>query len=206
MNEQESRRWHPRHMGWSTDILPFFDRVGRELPRGATYVEVGVFLGRSLAFMGELRPDVKLVAIDPWEDVPSRGYDGPGEFDGVIHEAGGLYKAFLEQMMTFSPDVLRRARIVPARSVAGMLSLAEASVDMVFIDGAHDTESVTEDIRAAQRILKPGGLLSGHDFCGENGVMEAVLAILGQPNLEPWADTRHPGWLEGHSTCWWVRT
>jgi hypothetical protein len=109
-------------------------------------------------------------------------------------------------MLTFSPDVLKRVQVIPARSAAGMGTLPVACADMVFIDGAHDTLSVTEDIRAAQRILKPGGLLSGHDFCGQNGVMAAVLALLGEPNLEPWEDTRHPGWLAGHSTCWWTRT
>jgi hypothetical protein len=50
--------------GWSDDIIPFYENVANMLPWDGTFVEVGVFLGRSLSRMGELRPDLKLIAID----------------------------------------------------------------------------------------------------------------------------------------------
>ena len=47
--------------------------------------------------------------------------------------------------------------------------------DMVFIDAAHDYDSVVRDIGTARRLLVPGGLLCGHDYGGSwPGVVQAV--------------------------------
>jgi Methyltransferase domain len=205
ISEEESRAWRPDLPGWSTDILPFFSSIHAEIPRGGVYVEVGVFLGRSLAYMGELRPDLALCAIDPWSSEPSRGFDGLADRAESVLAFGGLYEAFLHHMGVHAPAVLARTRLIRDLSVPGMASLSDRSADMVFLDGAHDSQSVEEDIVAAKRILKPGGILSGHDYCGDNGIMEAVQKVVGYPQLMPWYGIAYPGWLPGHGTCWHVR-
>ena len=203
MNEIESRAWHWEHIGWSVDILPFFTEIAHRIPQGGTYVEVGVFLGRSLSYMGTIRPDLHLVAIDPWADGASQGYDGVGEHVGAITAMGGLYAAFLMQMRRHAPEVLPRTKLIREFSHVGLAKLEPASVDMVFIDGAHDEASVRADILAAERVLKPGGILSGHDYCGDNGVMTALDKT--EVTLAYWTDTQYPGWLPGKSTCWWMQ-
>ena len=204
MNELESASWKSDLPGWSPDILPFFDRVAPLLPENGTYVEVGVFFGRSLAVMGTKRSDLYLIAVDPWMDGTSQGYDGPAEFSDVVAKYGSLWDSFRSLMTAHAPDVLERTQIVREVSAIGMKLIPDASVDMVFLDGAHDAQSVANDIREASRILKSGGILSGHDFCGDNGVMEAVRALLGEPLLEPWEGEVRPSWLQGRSTCWSV--
>ena len=77
----DSAAWHPEHLGWSDDILPFFTQIQHLIPYGGTYVEVGVYLGRSLAFMGTIRPDLHLVAIDPWTWERVLGFDYGPEHD-----------------------------------------------------------------------------------------------------------------------------
>jgi len=61
---------------------------------------------------------------------------------------------------------------------AGMLEGKD--FDFIFIDGAHDYDSVRYDIKVAFSALKPGGFLCGHDFHSEGfGVMRAVNELIG---------------------------
>jgi hypothetical protein len=69
-----------------------------------------------------------------------------------------------------------------------------APVDMVFIDGAHDYESVVRDIKNARAMLKPGGLICGHDFnpSAHPGVVQAVKELVPNYKVEPM------------TTIWWA--
>jgi hypothetical protein len=204
VNLEESKAWCPAHPGWSTDILPFLDVMADHIPHGGVYVEIGVFLGRSLHFMGQRRPDLRLVAIDPWEDGESQGYTGPGEHMGAVEAGGGLYNAFLDHMTRLCPDVLARTTILRGTSALYMGPAA----DLVFIDGAHDEASVRLDIERMLPWVASGGVISGHDYNpdfdpkavskddGRLGVITATHDLLGPPNVGI-----GPEW----STCWWVQ-
>ncbi len=50
------------------------------------------------------------------------------------------------------------------------------SLDYVYVDGNHAYEYVLNDIQTYYSLLRPGGVLAGHDFSGEwPGVVEAVV-------------------------------
>ncbi len=52
------------------------------------------------------------------------------------------------------------------------------SLDFVFIDANHSYECVVKDIKAWTPKLRPGGLLSGHDFSERySGVVDAVTEL-----------------------------
>lgn len=181
--------------GWSAEIEPFYRRMAPRIPQGGRFVEVGVFLGRSFALMGELRPDVEMWAIDPWKDGTSQGYDGTGIFTDHVRQNGGtLFRAFTTGLARHSPAVFDRAHIVRAES--HLVTIPEA--DFVFIDGAHDYQSVRRDIVLYHAMVrKPGGIISGHDYApGFEGLMKAVDEYFqGGAKIEP----------EGPCRCWWVQ-
>jgi hypothetical protein len=191
--------------GWFSNGYAFQEEVvQRYLPQGGTYLEVGTFLGASLAHIGSLRPDINLIAVDPWIDEPGgeqsvgplpgggfkhRGWDGLGCYADVVRDNGGnMWDAFHRLMGREAPDVLRRTNVM--RGTAATIRLTEP-VDVLFVDGAHDYPNVKADLDAFVPLVKPGGLISGHDFDGFwPGVVQAVTERFGQPQTM--------------STCWWV--
>jgi SAM-dependent methyltransferase len=205
MTPAESFAWLPPLLGGSLDILPFYSEMQKHIPKGGRFLEVGSFLGRSLSFMGALRPDIDLNVCDPWE----------GEFDTSLISPesklfcdghGGLYEAFRMLMLEHAPEVLARLTIVRERSDPGLKQFGDASMDFMFIDGDHHYPAVIHDCKEAVRIVKPGGIIAGHDYCFQNEVTQGVNSFFGQDNIKlaSWPSP-HEGWNQNHSSCWWVQ-
>lgn len=181
--------------GWSDDIIPFYESIVNDIPRGGKFVEIGVFMGRSFACMSEMRPDLDVWAIDPWRGDPSQGFDGLGPYAEVVAKLGGLWSAFLSIMVGTAPDVLNRAHII--RAFSHEVEFAKGfKADLIFIDGAHDYESVKADIDRYAPHVKRGGILAGHDYHAKKfpGVVKAVDEML----------THKMGPGKG-STVWWTK-
>ena len=192
MNAAESIAWRPEIVGHSEDILPFFTQVQDLIPQGGVYVEVGCFLGRSVAFMASIRPDLTIYAIDAWSDESVAPSDGA--MSGLT-----AYDTFLENTKGLGIWAIRD------NSVSGMKFMPDGHADFVFLDAGHDYPDIKADIAAARRIVKPGGILSGHDFAGQNGVEMAVREAFGMPYLSAWDGPVLPGAKPGCGRCWWVQ-
>jgi Methyltransferase domain len=194
---------NPNIDGWASNIHPWQEEVAvRYLPKGGTYLEIGTFLGASLAHIGTLRPDISLIAVDPWLDEPSgeldvgyptpthRGWAGLGIYEELVRAHGGLWFAFLATMRKHAPDVLRRTRVI--RGTADTVRLLDP-VDVLFIDGAHDRPNVEKDHAAFAPLVKPGGLVSGHDYD------DFWPGVVGTVNAHYPKERIHT-----RETCWWV--
>ena len=70
-------------------------------------------------------------------------------------------------------------------------AVSSVGLDFVFIDAQHDYDSVKKDIEIWTPKLKPGGLLSGHDYQPNfKGVIQAVDEAVGRPIIgenDTWA-------------------
>ena len=73
-------------------------------------------------------------------------------------------------------------KIMKMDSMTAVEKIKDESLDMVYIDGAHDYKSVSEDIKEWLKKVKKGGLIAGHDFHNILAVRKAVGEILGKPD------------------------
>jgi precorrin-6B methylase 2 len=145
--------------GWLTrdQARVLFEAV-RALPRGATVVEIGSHQGRSTLALALARPDVTVVAIDP--------FDAGGRFGGPATR-----QVFEDNLAR--PHVRDRVEHVAERSTR-VLDTWRRPVDLVFVDGKHDVRSTLRDLQWGDR-LPSGGRLLVHDSFGSVGVTLALL-------------------------------
>ena len=62
--------------------------------------------------------------------------------------------------------------------------------DLIYIDGDHSYESIKEDINIFKQFVKPGGIISGHDYNSLTpGVTTAVNEIFGEKNIQIYSDS-----------------
>lgn len=90
------------------------------------------------------------------------------------------------------------------RSAAWWPTLAAGELDMVYLDGAHDRDSVAADLVGAMRAVRPGGWIAGHDWTNDDrvlpGVRAAVASLAAELGLELFLTAEPPGpvWFDNH--------
>jgi predicted O-methyltransferase YrrM len=133
--------------GW---LLPEEGRALADLARGKRVLEVGSYCGRSTVCIAQTADHV--VSVDPHD---GRGTPRPkGTFDSLR-------------------DNLDRYGLRNVKTLVGTMTDGTADFlvpfDLIFIDGAHDADSVRADIKASLPLLNDGGLLAFHDYRNRPG-------------------------------------
>jgi predicted O-methyltransferase YrrM len=133
-------------------------------------VEVGSFLGRSTRALGDNCPGV-VHAVDPWPDEVAAA-----DVVGQVNDYPNKFIPFQKNL----DDLILTGKVISHRTTFVPGLFPPASVDMVFIDGDHSEQAVLNDITIALGILRPGGVLSGHDYDPRDlGVVRAVNHVFG---------------------------
>lgn len=170
--------------GWMTD-----DELGwlAGEARGCRLVlEVGAWKGRStLALASQVNGLV--YAIDHW-----RGSD-PAHLEEIDSRgADCIYEDFKANLWS----LIERSVVVPLRmdSQEAAQQFAPQSVDLAFIDASHTYEDCRRDIATYRALIRPGGVLAGHDYGNPEhpGVKQAV-------------DEAFPSVQRAAFSIWWVR-
>ncbi len=134
-------------------------------PSGSTFVEVGVFAGKSIAYMAveiiNSGKDIRLVGVDNFSLLPMNA----------------------DRFRTNIAPIANRIELIEKSSVEAADLFADKSLEFVFIDADHVYESVRADILAWMPKVKSGGILAGHDIGQEAnrphvGVYQAVNELL----------------------------
>lgn len=131
------------------ELLSLFDELG--FKKG---VEIGVRKGLYSKWICHMIKGVTLFCVDPWKP-----YDTYVE--SVYEDQEFMNKSFLETQERLKDYNCRFIRKTSAEAVDDFL---DNSLDFVFIDGNHSFEYVIEDIAKWSRKVRPGGIISGHDY------------------------------------------
>jgi hypothetical protein len=141
-------------------------------------VEVGCKDGVNARNILGACPDVVMVTVDPWQPAPGQA----AKFTRMDDEGAETYedwdfKAIAADYESNIYPYVNRVGHLKMTSLEAAPRVPDASTDIVFIDGARDEASVTEDIEAWLPKVRPGGVLCGGGY-NQNcpGVMRAVAA------------------------------
>jgi predicted O-methyltransferase YrrM len=80
----------------------------------------------------------------------------------VAAHGGSLLPKFIENIQ--EAEVFDMIRVTEGDSAESAERFADASIDFIFIDAAHDYDSVVKDMAAWWPKLKPDGIFAGHDY------------------------------------------
>lgn len=152
-------------------------RSCKRLPNKAKILEIGSFQGGSTLAIGHAiaGTDIELYCLDPWSN-----YINQSDFNDFerlkVSDDFIIINNFIKNT-AFIGENLRMLR-GKSKAFAGLLDGKD--FDFIFIDGAHDYDSVRYDIKVAFSALKPGGFVCGHDYHSQgHGVVKAVNELIG---------------------------
>jgi len=122
-------------------------------------VEVGVFKA-DLSTKLLSRSDLKLYMVDSW--CSHVGEYSETDFHGRLSqkEQDDFYEVTKQRVSPFG----ERAVVIKSGSVEAAEQFEDESLDFVFLDADHNYSGVKADIEAWMPKVKPGGILSGHDY------------------------------------------
>ena len=124
------------------------DEFWKVVPPNGSMVEIGVFDG-----------DFSMKNIDNFREKFAQK-DYPTYYAVDMSQTPKLKKRIKEWSASY-PNF----HFNMGRSDVAVNDFHDNSLDVVYIDACHAFECVDKDIKMWRKKLKPGGLLSGHDFC-----------------------------------------
>ena len=149
-----------------------YSMIVDKFPSRSHFVEVGTWKGMSAAYMAveiiNSGKNIKFDCVDTWDFVSSQTEIPEYKFEN-------LYETFLNNI----EPVKHQIKPVKALSWDGANYYTDKSLDFIFIDAAHDYESVKKDINAWFPKLKKGGVIAGHDYTWCDDVKKAVHEFFG---------------------------
>lgn len=163
------------------------DMIRALVPQGATILEIGVFRGEFAEHLHARNPK-QLYLVDMWSDDPV----GSGDADGnnfVRLESGAQALAEVTERFQYQPNV----SVCQMKSGEFLPLLADASIDVAYIDGDHSYAGVMQDLEGVYPKMRRGGWIMGHDYemnmtkartAYEFGVKRAVDEFCAKYNLK----------------------
>lgn len=131
-----------------------------------TIIEVGCNQGGTTRLFAQCAQQV--YAVDWFRGDEAIGQSAPEEMEARFR-ANNAQAIEAERIRVYAMDTLEAARKMQGDGV---------SADLIFIDADHSYESCKADIQAYRSLLRPGGVLCGHDVGCFPGVTEAVNELL----------------------------
>lgn len=166
--------------GWMNDSEEIYPRMVEQAQDGDKFVEIGVLLGQSSAFMGELikdsGKDISFDAIDVFWPIPYliefyQVANHPASFNRYIKD---LEKYFGKHCSVDIQNIIKHGYIqLGVQDYINLVTIDEKyahliykdeSLQFVWIDGDHTGTTVYNDLIGFWDKIKPGGYIGGDDI------------------------------------------
>jgi hypothetical protein len=165
-------------------------------------VEVGVLRGKMSAYMLRAHRRLQLYMVDSWKPMNEHPEAYRETGDKTAHHSPEEAEACMQAAQKNTYEWADRRCIIRLDSVDAARTFRDGTLDFVFIDADHSYPAVVADIEAWWPKVKPGGILSGHDYGKKKeelrgfGVLRAVDEFVEREGLE----------LDlGRNSTWFVR-
>ncbi|KAH6788588.1 hypothetical protein C2S51_003594 [Perilla frutescens var. frutescens] len=182
--------WKRWNKGWDSNAAVFRHLIEQVQPR--VIIEVGTFLGASATHMAELTQGMGLqtliICIDDFRGWP--GYYDQDKSMKMLNGDSMLLYQFMHNVD--KSNATESILFLPFSTNTALSGLCEWGVygDLIEVDAAHDFHSAWADINNAYKILRPGGVLFGHDYAWD-GVRKAVHSFARLNGLRVKLDDKH---------------
>ncbi len=177
--------WKDIH-GWF-DYEDLYRELVEAIPDGGLFVEVGCWLGKSIAAFDAFAKEKGKIIRKSIVDLFSGNADSQ-EQQNILDAHGNDVKALFEaNMQALGIDV----EVHAGDSALNAVMFDDQELSAVFIDACHKYQFVKDDIEAWYPKVKSGGIICGHDF-PELGVARAVIEYF-------------KGDVELRGRCWYHR-
>ncbi|XP_022865958.1 uncharacterized protein LOC111385775 [Olea europaea var. sylvestris] len=183
-----------RIKGWGSTGAVFENLIRRVRPE--TIIEVGTFLGASALHMAKLTRQLglktQILCIDDF-----RGWPGFLEkFRDIKMVNGDVLLMYQFMQNVVYANATESVLFMPFSTASALDKLCEwgVSAELIEIDAGHDFHSAWTDINKAYKILRPGGVIFGHDYftsADNKGVRRAVNMFARLNNLRVQLDGQH---------------
>ena len=153
--------------------------------------EIGVEKGRYSTQLCLQNPGLHLLCVDAWVQYP--GYIRAVTPDKFAYQM----EITKERLAAYDVEIIR------AFSMDAVRDVEPGSLDFVYIDGNHAFDYVMQDIIEWARRVRPGGIVSGHDYYRFRGagIVDAVNAYTYAHGIKEWFLTN-----ESKAKSWfWVK-
>ncbi|MFA5703779.1 MAG: class I SAM-dependent methyltransferase [Advenella sp.] len=136
-------------------------------------VELGVYQGKMSGYLLEALPNLTLYMVDRWSEYTEE--ERKTSTGRMPKDSQDVFDTAYAMSVSVAHKYGRRAVIVRA-STEDALDYVPHSLDFVFIDADHSYDACRNDILNWRDCVKPGGILSGHDYgkMSHPGVTKAV--------------------------------
>ena len=135
-------------------------------------VELGSWKGRSAFVLGTYVKGT-CICIDTFNGTTGENTVGGPYEEALLENGNAIFRQFMEN--TCDLQACSKITVMRCCGEDACKLLIGKRFDMIFIDAAHDFDSVVKDITMFKPLVKPGGILCGHDYF-HHRMAEAVLA------------------------------
>lgn len=169
----------PDLQGWRSDSYVLTEAIERVRPK--LVLEIGTWKGRSAVNMARkcqaLGLDTEIVCIDTWLGCKEHWLKDDADHYQSLRLKNGfptLYWTFLKNVVECGLQDIITPMPLPSDTAFHILRTMDVAADLIYIDGAHEYESVMRDLTLYWQLLADAGVLIGDDYVGWEGVTRAA--------------------------------